>query len=81
MWNLPGCLPEMEPQSFDSWEAAQASLLDELQSLDDDCEEETDPIAEEARDCFCDVSDLATGDEWCGSVGNYVFSLSEGELE
>ena len=30
MWNLPGCLPEMEPMQFDTPEEAREALLEEV---------------------------------------------------
>lgn len=30
MWHMPGCLPEMEPEYFDTFAAAQAFILHEL---------------------------------------------------
>lgn len=36
MWNLPGCLPEMEPQTFDTFDEARDYIADELESVIDD---------------------------------------------
>jgi hypothetical protein len=33
MWNLPGCLPEMEPMQFDTVEDARNALLDEINRM------------------------------------------------
>lgn len=32
-WNLPGCLPEFEPERFDSFAAAREYILDALEEL------------------------------------------------
>jgi hypothetical protein len=34
MWNMPGCLPEMEPQEFSSFDEAKQFIVDELNSID-----------------------------------------------
>lgn len=36
MWNMPGCLPEMEPAIFDTFEEARAFIADELEREADD---------------------------------------------
>ena len=37
MWNLPGCLPEADPASFDSFEEARKFLADEVDGIIDAC--------------------------------------------
>lgn len=34
-WNLPGCMPEMEPMLFGSFEHAQEAIIEELETVDD----------------------------------------------
>ena len=33
-WNMPGCLPEMDPARFDDWEDASAFIRAELETLE-----------------------------------------------
>lgn len=42
-WNLPGCLPEMEPAGFETWEEARDFIVEELGRYDDE------PGADDAR--------------------------------
>jgi hypothetical protein len=34
-WNMPGCLPEMQPETFDSWDEANNYIVQELSELTD----------------------------------------------
>jgi hypothetical protein len=36
MWNMPGCLPEIEPCEFDTFEQARDCIVDALEALADD---------------------------------------------
>jgi hypothetical protein len=50
-WNLPGCLPEMEPAVFDSEEEAQQFISDEQQFVfvpDDPYVYWVEPLLEDA---------------------------------
>jgi hypothetical protein len=43
MWNMPGCLPEMEPGKFDTFDDAKDFVLEELHHCaagTDDCHEQ-----------------------------------------
>lgn len=42
MWNLPGCLPEMEPADFDTFEDAKTYIIDALKTQEDAAESEED---------------------------------------
>lgn len=35
-WNIPGYLPEMHPETFDSWEDAREFLINEIESFLED---------------------------------------------
>ena len=55
-WNLPGCLPEMEPQEFaaDQYATARAFLADELRYLADSVE--SDDLSAEYAEIAASVS-------------------------
>lgn len=42
-WNMPGCLPEMEPAEFKTFEEAKQYVVDELEACLDACDDESDP--------------------------------------
>ena len=51
LWNLPGCLPEMAPMEFETFDEAKRAIIDELKSREDQADDE-----EEAED-FCHLAE------------------------
>mgnify|MGYP000467624731 CR=1 FL=1 len=50
-WNMPGYLPEMEPQYFDQFEEAKAFIYHELNELE--CPSEDLQLIFDAAEPFC----------------------------
>ena len=42
VWNIPGCLPEMEPMEFDSFDEAKRAIIDALKEAEDGAETEAE---------------------------------------
>ena len=55
LWNMPGCLPEMEPATFESFDEAKRFLIDEMKTQEDiyGCEGDSENDAEE----FCHTAE------------------------
>lgn len=51
LWNMPGCLPEMEPMEFETFDEAKRAIIDELKAAEDRAESE-----DEAED-FCSLAE------------------------
>ena len=56
-WNVPGYLPDDEPGTFDTWESACGSLVEELERACDDRQSSADTEAKAAdiRDMYHDA--------------------------
>jgi len=74
-WNMPGCLPDAPPQSFDNWEDARTYIIDELQfwSISGDSVGETALIAL-LRESMADDSFLSA------QVGGYVYWIERSDV-
>jgi hypothetical protein len=81
MWNLPGCLPEMEPMSFGDWNEAHGALLAELERIYGDAEDEYSRECREALQAADDLDEIDLGSEWHGKVEHYCYSLTRGSIE
>lgn len=67
-WNMPGYLPETDPETFETFEDAVAYIAAEIERWRDQ-----DADADIVRD----ETELHTGHEWARAVyGNYVFWAS-----
>jgi hypothetical protein len=80
MWNLPGCLPEMEPAEFDNAVLAFEWMADELDrgafNSQDDTEHDEFEIA--GDECRAKASAGVIGEDewsWPGPDG-YVYSIT-----
>ncbi len=73
-WNMPGCLPEMEPEEHETFDSAKRSLIDELKACEDQAPSED--VAEDFCHAAEDVNVWTDGDP-CHSVsiGGYIYSI------
>lgn len=60
-WNMPGCLPEMEPARFETFEEARDYILDELDDCLDACDDESNPDLEGEWQTERDATAIETG--------------------
>ena len=73
-WNLPGCLPEMDPATFETEAAARDWLVDEMNEFGDDdpyvgwVEPVTPTSAYQAYQLACDV-------ESCGALDEHMWRV------
>lgn len=74
MYNVPGCLPDMEPEEFDSFEEAKQACIEELTYAADPVEDEQ--LAEELTSIAEDVN-LESGEFWLSAPDGYNYSVSE----
>ena len=72
MWNVPGCLPEMEPVEFDTLAEARVFLSCEIDRAIDELPEQDQAAAERALASF-DNEDTADTFYLCG----YVYTARE----
>ena len=84
-WNSPGCLPEMEPAGFETWEEARDFIAEELERFADSESEQEDgrPIADEeaARRIAEWLNESAGEDEDVSqNVAGLVYWIARGEV-
>ena len=80
-WNMPGYLPEMEPYKCETWEAAKALMIEEMDRIGDGLAYGSDDAEdqEEANSLSCEMEDLNldSGPEWGAIVRNTSYWISE----
>lgn len=79
MWNMPGCLPEMEIVAFelDDFDGAKRYIIDALKEQEDNAEteEEAETFCHEAEDVNLESGLFTTG----VMPDGYVYSVVRGE--
>jgi hypothetical protein len=75
MWNLPGCLPEMEPADFCTFDEAKRFIIDELKEQEDQTESES------FAEIYCHEAERVNLNSrpFCVQpvAGGYVYSVAE----
>lgn len=74
MYNVPGCLPDMEPEEYDTFEEAKQACIEALLSAADfaECEQLAEELTSVAED-----ANLESGEFWLTAPDGYNYSVPE----
>ena len=79
-WNMPGYMPDSEPQEFDDADEAREYIIEELQQLSDDLEDADDPLIAQLQECINGLNN-STDTEQAFNVGGYHYFITADTTE